>query len=279
MNEPMALYMQIAESLRERIMSGRFKPGSSIGTQEELTKEHKISRVTLRHALKLLEQQGLIKTIQGKGSYVIGTPLSQELSRLVSMSEVVQARGLSHKIEISRFEWVIPPKPIEEFFRIGHNNPVLLIERVHIVNSYPAAVAVIYVPADIGVRITKEELETSSLYAVMEDKLGIMPGDAIQQIGATAANEHLVGMLKVPIGFPLLTAERKTLSSIGSPIEHISFYYNSDTYRFTVELSRAEALPMVVPSFPKGKAGGIEGKRSPIQWSASMQLKKVPGDD
>lgn len=64
------LYGQIADILRERIMSGEFKPGDILPSERELAEEMQVSRIPVREAMKSLEYLGVVKQIRGKGVLV-----------------------------------------------------------------------------------------------------------------------------------------------------------------------------------------------------------------
>lgn len=53
------LYGQIADILRERIMSGEFKPGDILPSERELAEEMQVSRIPVREAMKSLEYLGV----------------------------------------------------------------------------------------------------------------------------------------------------------------------------------------------------------------------------
>lgn len=64
------LYEQLAALLRSDIESGRIPPDRPLPSELTLQQEHGISRVTVRHAFKLLRADGLVITVRGKGTYV-----------------------------------------------------------------------------------------------------------------------------------------------------------------------------------------------------------------
>lgn len=66
----MKKYMELYQSLRERIESNVFPVGAKLPTEKELSAEFNISRQTVRQAFDLLRQDGLIRSVQGSGSYV-----------------------------------------------------------------------------------------------------------------------------------------------------------------------------------------------------------------
>lgn len=271
------LYLQVARDIRGMIRSGELPVGSSIGSQAVLMKRHSVSRVTLRHAIRLLEREGLLVTHQGKGSYVTSAGVSQELGSLLSLAEIVEAQGLTHEVRIADYKWVMPPEPVARFFGNTAESPVLRIKRQHIVSGLPIALAVIYVPAEVGVGLSRPDFEKNSLYSLMETKLSIRLGQAVQWIRAMKAEGQTASLLNVAPGWPLLVAERQTCSDDGKPIEHITFFYRSDCYQFTVTLQRASALDMVVPPFPGYRKPDARAKGGDLGYvGASLQLSRDP---
>ena len=271
------LYLQVAHEMRAGIRSGEILVGSSIGSQTDLMQKYDVSRVTLRHAIRMLEREGLLVTHQGKGSYVTSTGVSQELGNLLSLAEIVEAQGLTHEVRIADYTWVMPPEPVASFFRLPSESPVLRIKRQHIVSGLPIALAVIYVPPEIGVGLTRPDLEKNSLYTLMETKLGVRLGQAVQWIRAERAEGQIATLLDVSSGWPLLVAERQTCDEGGRPIEHITFSYRSDCYQFTVTLQRAKSLSMMVPPFPGQEKNDVSVQGGDIGYvGASLQLSKKP---
>lgn len=67
---PEAPYRQIAAHLRARIESGELVPGQRIPTETELIETYEVARSTVRRAIRLLREEGLIVTVPQRGSYV-----------------------------------------------------------------------------------------------------------------------------------------------------------------------------------------------------------------
>ncbi|WP_194838561.1 GntR family transcriptional regulator [Nocardia sp. XZ_19_369] len=117
---PSYRYLQIAEDLRTRIADGRFGPGSQIPTKASLMKDWNVALGTVDRALDELREQGLIETLQGRGSFVCAVPerepvddetaqLRQRIAVLEGRLEAVEAQmmdvyanlGLAYPIPVS----------------------------------------------------------------------------------------------------------------------------------------------------------------------------------
>ena len=77
-NRVVPLYHQIQQLIRHRVAKNHYSPGSQIPSEHELCRELKVSRITVREALRELVREGLLLKVQGKGTFVspdAATPL------------------------------------------------------------------------------------------------------------------------------------------------------------------------------------------------------------
>jgi DNA-binding GntR family transcriptional regulator len=77
-------YLRIAKALADRVSSGEYGPGSRLPSGAELCREFQVSPMTLRRAMVLLENQGVVRGVKGRGTYARSLNLTDSLFRLVS---------------------------------------------------------------------------------------------------------------------------------------------------------------------------------------------------
>jgi len=70
LDENKTLYIRLLTELRQQILDGRYPKGSRLPSEAELSDAYSVSRGTVRHALGILTQEGLIERRKGSGSYV-----------------------------------------------------------------------------------------------------------------------------------------------------------------------------------------------------------------
>ena len=68
------VYVQLAEDLAKRIGRGEFPVGTRLPSEAELARDYGTAKMTVRRALEILRERGLIRTLHGRGSVVIATP-------------------------------------------------------------------------------------------------------------------------------------------------------------------------------------------------------------
>ena len=69
---PTPLYIQLADILREMINSGELEPRSPVPSESYLQQEQGVARGTVRQAMRVLRDEGLVVTIGGRGTFVVG---------------------------------------------------------------------------------------------------------------------------------------------------------------------------------------------------------------
>ena len=83
------VYLQMRELIRSRIAEGIYQPGGSIPSENELAAEFEINRLTVRSAVEILVKEGLLKRVQGKGVYVTGGKIEQDVGDLKGFTRCV----------------------------------------------------------------------------------------------------------------------------------------------------------------------------------------------
>ena len=94
-------YQQIAADLRARIAA--LGIGNLLPSESDLSAEFGVSRVTVRRALELLREEGLVDSRQGFGWYASGEPVRQQLSELVTIEGLLEQRGVAPARRIIEF--------------------------------------------------------------------------------------------------------------------------------------------------------------------------------
>ena len=82
-------YQQAADEIRKEIKSGRLKPGEQLPSHRELQERFGVANMTARSALRVLRDEGLIYTVQGRGSYVADAVVVED-GKVVAL---VEAKG------------------------------------------------------------------------------------------------------------------------------------------------------------------------------------------
>lgn len=232
-------YQQIAEELRGRVLAGEFAAGRMLPSESELSAEFSASRVTVRRALEVLRDEGLVDARQGFGWFVAGDPLRQPLGRLATIEEQMAESGVVSERRILEFAFERAPKFVT---RVLNTPQVLRVKRLNMADGEPFAIVTVWCPADLGQHLSRRDVEQSPFYELLEIPLQ----GATQTIGADAASDDDAKLLQVPVGSPVLRCERVTSDASGRAVLLSRHVFPGHRTEFVVDLP--QAAPSIAPT-------------------------------
>ncbi len=234
-------YRQIAGVLRDRIRSGELASGSLLPSEAELSDSFDASRVTVRSALHVLRDEGLVHSRQGLGWTVSAAPLRQSLDQLGTMEAMIEAAGRDGERRILDFGFREVAGPITEL--LGGGRP-LVVTRLNLLDDRPFALVTVWCPEHYGSGLTARDVEQSTFLELLPVTLG----GATQVIGAGGATGHEASLLEIDQGVPVLRVRRVTRSSSGEVVLVSEHVFPADRTEFVAELS-VRAGPVLEAAF------------------------------
>ena len=232
---PTPLYIQIANVLRERIARGDWQLGTSIPSEVELAATFGVTRLTLRHATDRLVSEGLLRRRRGKAAEVVGTVRRDVRARRLTGSLHEDYKGLGStmrfKVVDRTFEKAGPE--VASKLQLAGPEEVLHIERVLHDRTDPLAYLHVWLPADVGRRIFRDDLEERAVIAVLREQHGIRVSKSEQTIIATLADVHTAEHLNVRVGAPVLRVTALYTNAAGKPVNYAILDYRADRFEYT----------------------------------------------
>jgi GntR family transcriptional regulator len=211
------LYLQVKDTLVQRIVAGDWKPGAAIPNEIELSRELGISVGTVRKALDEMESERLISRRQGRGTFVIDQSSEECATRFSNMrsSDGVRIAGEVHSSEIvsaaaseteARLLQLRPSEPVYRLIRVRTHdgNPFMLEESTIPQARFPGL---------------EQETDISPSIVVLAHRYGVLLARAEERISVTAAEDRDAGVLNVVRGAPLLKLDSVVFAIDGRPVE------------------------------------------------------------
>lgn len=159
-------HVELREKLRSRFQ--RMAPNSLIPSARELSKTYKVSAMTVRQALVALQQEGMIHSVPGLGTYVSDHRMSKRLT-FVSFSQEVLERGMTPSSKIvSAIKTTVKDQAVAESLNISLGDPVYKIERVRFADKIPMALEESYISASLIPGLLDQNL-SESLYEILKN--------------------------------------------------------------------------------------------------------------
>lgn len=240
-DSPIPLYSQLAADIQARIDRGEFNQTGRIPTEQQLTDEYAVSRITVRQAIANLVESNVVIRKQGKGTFFTRSRIEQNLESLHSLGEVFSQTGIASDIKILDIQADFKaPDSIRRKLQLTDDDQIALIKRQHLVEGVPVVCAYIYLSGIFCDHVLGEDLQKHSIYDLLEKKSNIEIAVARQEITALAADAEMTRVLHVPQGGPLLCMENITFTDEGTPIDNTFFYCHPDRYIFVATVRRTK---------------------------------------
>ncbi len=226
-------YLQVASVLRRRISDGFWPVGARIATLEELEKEFDVARVTVRQAIDLLASEGLVKSFQGRGTFVTKAPGVDRWLQLAT-----DWQSLIDPIR-DNVPFPLPPGP-EPAPRIedGDGAPAaqyVFLRSIQKRDGKPYAFARVHIAKDVYDK-APESFASRVALAVLADLPGLTISRAHQTLAIGAADVETARHLEIPLNAPTAEARCVVAGADGTIIYVGEITYPGDCVRLNIEL-------------------------------------------
>jgi GntR family transcriptional regulator len=236
------LYQKLAAKLRSEIERGSPGPNELLPSERDLAVQYAMSRDTVRKAVRLLEEQGLLYSDQGRGTFVAPSAVREMAQFLESFSQDTKQRGGVPGQTIILIEQTPATIAIAGVLEISPHQTVTRVKRIRTIDGRAVGLHDAYIALPAGSILTAAELEEAgSLYKLLGSRFDLAPAEALESIGSIAANIEDAASLNVAVGSPLLLCERIALSERRQPIEYCEMKYVS-TYRYTARIRKSNQM-------------------------------------
>lgn len=231
-------YLEVKEWLLRGVLDGRFAPGSALPSENELAQLFQVSRITVRQALDLLRETGLVSSHQGKGYFVRNISAMQDLGRLQGFGEVMEPLGIATRSEVLSAARVEAPAAVARALNVKRGEEVVKIERLRIAATVTMSVDVSYFPLDVGEPLLRLDLQRVDIFKLIETDLKIEIGFADITMSVTEADADLCTHLPLKPGAPVIHIERLTHAMDGRPIDFETLLAPAGSHRFKTRIPR-----------------------------------------
>ncbi|MDP6573885.1 MAG: GntR family transcriptional regulator [Rhodospirillales bacterium] len=228
------LYLQVASTLARRIEGGQWQPGQKISTLEELGVEFQVARVTVRQAIEVLQNDGLVRCRQGKGTFVTqGARNKRWLKLETEWSALIETIGDN----VPRFIVSKDPAPAPRL-EDGEGAPAAGYQHLLSVqsrNNQPYAVASVYLARHVYER-APEQFRAGVALAVLPNLDGLAIASARQTLVIGSADTETAELLKVALNAPTAEARCVVVDDKGVAIYIGDIVYRGDCVKLDIDL-------------------------------------------
>jgi DNA-binding GntR family transcriptional regulator len=227
-------YYQVAETLKDRIISHKYQPNDLLPSESRLSDEFDVSNITIRKAMSLLVKDGLVIRRRGIGTRVVYRKESRIPLKITGNfrdwvdSAVRGESGLT--VDVLAVDKIICPQPIAESLGLDTDGKVWCVKRIRKLKREPASYYINYIPVDLVGNLEESDFINQSFIEVFKKKGTVLITKAIQRVEAVVSDMDLSSILGIHFGSALFYVENIYFSADGQPLEMTHVYFRGDRY-------------------------------------------------
>ena len=223
-NETEPLYQQLKKIILDGIKNKELIQDQKIPSESQLSKEYKISRITVRKALNELVYEGYLIRKQGKGTYVSKVKFERNFEELVGYSQSMIHQGYKPgRIIINKKIIDVDPMDARKTLNLGVSDKMIFIKSLLLADGEPIVVEKTYFSIKYAL-LLDEDLNNKSIYQIIKTKLNIIPSKAVRTVSIDYADKEIANYLITDEKRPLFVVSELVFDEQNNPIHH-SFSY------------------------------------------------------
>lgn len=232
---PVPLYLQLADIFRQRIVRGRWTPGNTLPSIELLMKEFTVARITVRQAIRLLSDEGLVTAQRGKGTFVNEVNGAQRLLRVhTTLAGLVDMYRGDKPVLTNLEESGAFPELLESD---GIAAPGYIhLRRVHARDDIRYCVISIYIAEQVF-RMAESDFRNEAVLPTLLLLPGIDIKNARQTMHISKADAEIAKLLAIPVGDPMAEVRRVITAPDNTVIYLAEVSYRGDYIHLDMDLT------------------------------------------
>jgi len=231
LNRKLPLWYQVAQHLRACILARRPGDPSRLPIEEDLAEHYGISVMTMRQALRELEDEALITRQRRRGTFVNESVSTRSLRLLGSVDAVVSQQA-SDDVIVMDVDLVEPPAEFASYF--PGTAEVTRFRRLRRENGEVTSYAENFVVVDIASKIDLEDLRHLPMTGVLRDRIGVRIGLVEDTAEAKLPAPAIAALLDIPLSSPVLYCVGVTRDVESRVVDIASIHYRGDRFKFAV---------------------------------------------
>lgn len=237
---PLPKFHQLAEALRWKITSGEWPPDQQLPIEDELCAQYGLSRGTVREAVRLLVDEGLLRREQGRGTFVNPRRAETTLFTLTSFGDELRRQNLLPATQILAAEVLPASREAAGRLELPPGEPVIHIARLRLGDGRPVALETRYLAQRLCPTLLEEDLTSESIHRLLVAKYHIPLVKMVHTVEIRRLPAEQALLLHAPQDSNAFFVDRLTYTEQGDrrfPAVWFQAFYRREMYHLEIEAS------------------------------------------
>lgn len=226
-------YIKIHDAIKKDIEKEVWTIGSRLPSERDLAEHFEVSRMTLRQAITLLVEEGILERRVGSGTYVASHRVQERMRGTTSFTEIVNSQGRKPSSKLISYQRQLASDTEINQLQLEESDYVIRMERIRYADKVPLVYEVASIPEKFIKNVKKTDI-TEHFFQTLTSN-GYEIGKSQQTIYAKIASERVASYLEVAKGHAILALTQVSFFTDGRPFEYVRSQYVGDRFEFYLE--------------------------------------------
>ncbi|HEL0698065.1 GntR family transcriptional regulator [Streptococcus equi] len=226
-------YIKIHDAIKKDIEKEVWTIGSRLPSERDLAEHFEVSRMTLRQAITLLVEEGILERRVGSGTYVASHRVQERMRGTTSFTEIVNSQGRKPSSKLISYQRQLASDTEINQLHLEESDYVIRMERIRYADKVPLVYEVASIPEKFIKNVKKTDI-TEHFFQTLTSN-GYEIGKSQQTIYAKVASERVASYLEVAKGHAILALTQVSFFTDGRPFEYVRSQYVGDRFEFYLE--------------------------------------------
>ncbi|MCK1159152.1 GntR family transcriptional regulator [Streptococcus uberis] len=226
-------YIKIHDAIKKDIDEGVWLIGDRLPSERDLADHFEVSRMTLRQAVTLLVEEGILERRVGSGTYVASHRVRDKMRGTTSFTEIVHSQGKTPSSKLISYQRQLASDTEIKELQLEPSDYVIRMERIRYADNVSLVFEVASIPEKFIKDMKRDEI-TEHFFKTLVSH-GFEIGKSRQTIYAKTASERVASYLSVSRGHAILALTQVSYFSNGNPFEYVRSQYVGDRFEFYLE--------------------------------------------
>jgi GntR family transcriptional regulator len=237
----MSTYQSVRESFIDFIDQNKYEIGDRLPSENELARRLRVSRVTLREAIRRLREDGFIYSRRGSGTYLSGNvkQIAGTLDVNTGLTRTIRDAGFRPGVAYYETELIHASQRLADNLRVMKGSRIVVLKRVRTADDKPVVFSLDHLSPRVAAIFLSINERIMSLYEMIEEN-GITLGSSFAELSPENCTRELAQRLSYKVGGPLLALKQVIVDQKGSPLFYGEDYFRPDCFVFSINRKRNE---------------------------------------
>jgi len=246
MNYQIPLYIQLKNLIIQRIKDGEYLPGEKIPSEREMSSLYHINRMTVKHAINALIDEGYLFRVKNNGTFVTKKITNKILylndhstGKSIGLGAFINKHGLTLKNTILEEGIIKDQTYIEKKLNLEHSEQIYALHRLRKIDNESIALEYCYLPFKYFDDIQDHDFSKASLYDYMKQK-GHFPISFEQKLTIQKAFHPITKIMDISSDSYIYNLEYIGHDTSGNVVEFTTSYMPCDKAEYGFETFKSE---------------------------------------